>query len=750
MHRTLTTVKHNLDGDGALSQYISLLRSAGTLQQGRCLHDGIIRHGFDQNTVLQSSLVQMYGNYGALEDARSAFSNSKHSTQCSWSSLIAAYTRNHHAAHAIALFDQMRLQSIIPRKVTLISLLSALSSQEFLPHGIRIHGCIIQYGFESDIIVATAIVNMYSKCGSLEDAKKMFDSIPNRDVVLWTAMISAYAKHGRGKDALELFSQMLQDEVIPDAITFASIINACSSCPTLEVGQLREKIKSAGFDSDIGVGTALLNLYVKRGNMIEAREMFDKLPKQNLITWNSMLALYARLQCDKEALQLFNDMLREGLTPDAITFVAILQVFSSQSALANVKQMHVRIIATQLVSNVILATSLMNMYGKCRSLEDALRMLDCILNKNVIVWSAIIAVLTQHGLGQEALQSFYRMQQEGILPNDVTFASSLDACTIQRILARGKQMHACLVVSGSMSNLTMITALVNLYGKCGNLDHARNLFEEAHEQDVVLWTAMISAYAMHGQGKLAVQLFNQMQEEGVAPNKITVICILDACSSLSALAVGKHIHACIGDKEATSKVDMGTALVNMYAKCGSAAYARRVFDAVSFKDTMSWTAIISAYAHNGDDRNAVEVFEQMVEQRVMPDSVTFLSIMSACSHSGLVDLGIRFFISMKQDFGLTPIASHYDCIIDLLGRSGQLNKAEHLVNNLPVEPTGVSWTTLLGACRDWIDIDRGERLAQRMFDLEPQGAASYVALSNMYAAAGRIDYSVSEVSLAGA
>ncbi|KAI5069813.1 hypothetical protein GOP47_0016114 [Adiantum capillus-veneris] len=626
------------------------------------------------------------------------------------------------------------------QKAQFLSHLNTFSSPQYLLYGFHIHCCMLQIAPELDSVCAASLIKMYSKCGSLEDARGVFDATSNRDVVVWTAIITAYAKRGLAKNAVDLFNSMLDAKVTPDAISFANILDACRSVDTFDVVSLCGRVESTGLDTNFDVGRALLSFHAARGNKTEAKKLFHKLSKHNRITWNIMISLYSHLSSREEALQLYNDMRQQGLIPDAITFVAVLQAFCGEASLPpHVRQMHVHILAAQLASNTILMTTLMSTYGRCKSVEDALGLWQCIESKNVVVWSAFIGVLTELRLGQQALVYSSRMLVEGVLPNEVTHTSSLEACTLEKMLTKGKQLHACLQGSEAFLNASLVTTLLILYNYCGSLDEVRRLFDMAKHRDVILWTAVMSAHTFHNRGCVAAQLFDQMHEEGVLPNLVTYTNVLEACSTLLLLSFVKHVHARIRSRDVAANIGLGTALVNKYGKCGCLTNVRSVFNAMLFKDRRSWTAIISAYAHNGKEKEALEIFELMIRQGVLPDGISFQSIMSSCGHSGLLDLGIGLFFRMKDEFGLEPSASHYDCVTDLLGRAGHLNVAEQLLNDMPTIPSNFSWTTVLAACRNNFDIHRGKRIVQHMCDTGRQSAAPYVTLSNWLSAAAGSD-----------
>nr|GMD41462.1 pentatricopeptide repeat-containing protein At1g08070, chloroplastic [Ipomoea batatas] len=279
-----------------------------------------------------------------------------------------------------------------------------------------------------------------------------------------------------------------------------------------------------------------------------------------------------------------------------------------------------------------------------------------------------------------------------------------------------------------------------MYAKCGDLDSAKRLFESMGERDLISWNVMIGGYTLKGKYKEALSVFRLMQRSRVEPNDVTFLSILPACAHLGALDLGKWIHAYIDRHQDDFKnASLWTSLVNMYAKCGNLEAAEQVFNGMETKTLASYNVMISGLAMHGDAYKALDVFAEMKEKGFEPDDITFVSVLSACSHAGMVDLGRQYFNSMIQDYNFAPKLQHYGCMIDLLGRAGLLDEAMALVQSMDVEPDGAIWGSLLGACRIHGKVELGEFAAKNLFEVERDNPGGYVLLSNIYARAGRWD-----------
>ncbi|KAJ7540626.1 hypothetical protein O6H91_10G023400 [Diphasiastrum complanatum] len=379
------------------------------------------------------------------------------------------------------------------------------------------------------------------------------------------------------------------------------------------------------------------------------------------------------------------------------------------------------------------------MYAKCGCTQDARELFNNMSDRDVVSWNAMIAGYAQNGLGKEALALYEQMKQEGVQPDNVTFVLLLKACASLEVLEQGKRLHSDIIKRGFQLDVIVGNTLVDMYAKCGCTEDARELFNNMTERDVVSWNAMIAGYAQNGLGKEALALYEQMKQEGVQPDNVTCVLLLKACACLAALEQGKQIHADIIKRGFQSDVIVGSTLVDMYAKCGCTEDARELFNNMSERNVVSWTAMIAGYAQNGLGKEALALFEQMQREGTKPNEVTYICVLSACAQSRLVDEGRYVFYSMCKNHGVTPTMEHYACMVDLLGRAGCLVDAELFINKMPIQPGSVVWMSLLGAARNHGNVEIGRRAFDRVMKLEPKNAAPYVLLSNIYAAAGRKD-----------
>lgn len=533
---------------------------------------------------------------------------------------------------------------------------------------------------------------------------------------------------------------MKREGVKPDKATFLSILSACAMQTALSVGKhMQVCIADSEFESDINVANALVNMYAKCGSLEDARRVFDKMPKLDVVSWNILIAGYVQNQQGKDAFLVFEKMQNDGVAPNNVTFISVLSACSSDTDIDQGRQIHDLIVCSGFKLDAVTANTLVSMYGKCGRVKDAQMMFDKIHERDTVSWTALMTAYVQSGLDEDAFQLFEQMQWEGIMPDKVTFISILSACTSQAVLSAGIQLHARILNGGFTVDLTLGNSLVTMYGKCGRLDYAQKTFDKMTKRDVLSWNAVISAYVQNDQAKDALQVFNDMDQGGVTPDKFLCSSILSACASLAAKEKGRQIHAFVVTSGFESDIAVGNAIVNMYGKCGHLEDACMMFDKLVERDTVSWTALIAAYAQHGQGQKAVQLYNRMLQEGACPDKVTLVHVLSACSHAGLVDEACDYFLSMIQDHGIEAIEDHYHCMVDLLGRAGQLEEAEEFLLNMPFKASSVAWTTLLGACRNQADVNRGERAAQWLFELDPENAAPYIALSNVYFAAGRDD-----------
>ncbi|XP_034693070.1 pentatricopeptide repeat-containing protein At4g21065-like, partial [Vitis riparia] len=402
------------------------------------------------------------------------------------------------------------------------------------------------------------------------------------------------------------------------------------------------------------------------------------------------------------------------------------------------RQIHARLLTHAMpISSVsfglckIIGFCALSPYG---DIDYARKLFSQIQSPNIFSWNSMIRGCSQSQTpSKEPVILFRKMVRRGYPnPNTFTMAFVLKACSIVSALEEGQQVHANVLKSGFGSSPFVETALVNFYAKCEDIVLASKVFDEITDRNLVAWSTMISGYARIGLVNEALGLFRDMQKAGVVPDEVTMVSVISACAASGALDTGKWMHAYINKQLIETDLELSTALVNMYAKCGCIERAKEVFDAMPVKDTKAWSSMIVGLAINGLAEDALEEFFRMEEAKVKPNHVTFIGVLSACAHSGLVSEGWRYWSSMLE-FGIVPSMELYGCMVDLLCRASLVEDACTLVETMPISPNPVIWRTLLVGCKKSKNLDKSEIVAQRLLELEPHNAENYILLSNLYA-----------------
>ncbi|KAJ7529910.1 hypothetical protein O6H91_15G070900 [Diphasiastrum complanatum] len=552
--------------------------------------------------------------------------------------------------------------------------------------------------------------------------------------------VSKLCQEGRLKEAMHMVELMVQQNVQAPINAYVGLLKGCARRKALAEGkQVHALIVKSGLDSDIFIGSTLVYMYAKCGSVLDARKVFNTMPAHNVFSWTAIISAYAEHGQGEEAIHLFQQMQQTGIAPDKVAFAVVLRACARIAALDQGKQLHSDVIKRGFESDVILGNTLIDMYAKCGRVLDARKVFNTMPEHNVFSWTAIISAYADNRQGEEVINLFQKMQQTGIAPDKVAFVVVLKACASIAALEKGKQLHFHIIESGYESDVIVGSALVDMYAKCGCIEDACEVFNKMKERDVVSWNAMIAGYTQQGLGKEALALYKQMKQEDVQPNNVTYVVLLNACACIAALEQGKQLHSSIIQSGFELDVIVGTALVDMYAKCGSIEHAYQVFDSMNERNVVSWTAMIAGYAQQGHGKEALTLLKQMQREGMKPNEVTYVSVLSACSHSGLVDEGRHLFGIMCKDHDVTPTLDHYSCMVDLMGRAGCLVEAEDFIKIMPIQPNAVVWMTLLGAARNHGHVEIGRRAFNCVVKLEPENAAAYVLLSNIYAAAGQKD-----------
>ncbi|XP_052181631.1 pentatricopeptide repeat-containing protein At1g08070, chloroplastic-like [Diospyros lotus] len=468
-----------------------------------------------------------------------------------------------------------------------------------------------------------------------------------------------------------------------------------------------------------------------------AVSIFDKLEEPNSPAYNIMIRGFTLKQSPNEAVLLFKEMCERSARPDGFTFPCVLKACSRLQALKEGEQIHAQLWKLGFGSNGFVENSLIHLYATCGEVGVARRLFDGMSERGIITWNSMFAGYSKSGYWQEVMRLFHEMLEMDVEFDEVTLVCVLTACGRLADIELGEWIGEYVEANGLSGNPTLMTSLVDMYAKCGHVDKARNLFDQMPRKDVVAWSAMISGYNQASRCRDALELFHEMQKANAEPNEVTMVSVLCSCTVLGAVETGKWVHSYIKKKRMKLTVTLGTALVDFYAKCGSVESAIEVFRNMPLRNVLSWTVLIQCLASNGQGKRAIKFFNLMLEKNIPPNDVTFISVLRACSHTGLVDEGRRLFVSMSRDFGIEPRIEHYGCMVDILGRAGLIEEAYQFIEDMPIKPNAIIWRTLLASCRVHKNIEIGEESLKNVVRLEPAHSGDYILLSNIYASVGR-------------
>ncbi|KAK1413935.1 hypothetical protein QVD17_29672 [Tagetes erecta] len=675
------------------------------LHLGKQIHSRIVKKGESlvQNGYIETKLVVFYAKCDQLDVALKLFSRVVEQNVFSWAAVIGVYCRLGFLENALLGFCEMVENGFEGDNFVIPNVLKACGGLLMVEFGKGVHGYVVKMGFEDCVFVASSLVDMYGKCGELEDARKVFDEMPKRNVVTWNSIMASYSQNGMYEEAIRVFVDMRKEDVQPSVVTMVSFLSATANLCAVEEGKQGHSIAILNrLDEGNIVGTSLINLYSKTGLVKEAEKVFSKMSKKDIVAWNLMLSCYLQDQNMEKALSLCSDMLLERLKFDSVTMTLIATGAGDIQNLKLGKETHCYCIRNNLMFDMAVASSIIDMYAKCNKIYNTRRVFSSLQTKDLVLWNTLLAAYAEIGSSGETLKLFYQMQLEGIPPNVVTWNSVILA-----------------------------------FLKNGQVKEAMTSFSEMEsfgvEPNLITHTILITGLVQNGCVDEAITIFIEMQEKGIKPNSVSVVGILSACKNRASLQLGKAIHGYVLRHEMHMNSVLATSMVDMYAKCGNINQSRKVFDMILVKQLPLYNAMISGYAIHGCHSEAIAIFRELKNEGVTPDSITFTHVLSACRHCGLITEGLEIFVSMVTEYDVAPSIEHYGCVVSLLSKCGKF-EAFRLVKNMPFKPDSRILGSLLVSCREHNEIDIAKHLAENLSKLEPNNSGNYTALSNAYAA----------------
>lgn len=612
--------------------------SAISFKHGKTLHASLVKRGLDSFTSLGNSIIDFYVKSGALSCANDVFDWMRNRDSVSWNIIIHGHLNQCASEHGLGLFFQARTTGFRPNISTLVLAINACRELQCFDHGYVIHGYLVRSGLLAVCSVQNSLLCMYADI-EMDFAQKLFNEMHDRDVISWSVMISWHVQNHEPTVALELFQQMESEfQIEVDCQIMVTVLKACTNMRNIKIGNMFHGVViSRGLKHDLFVGNSLVDFYSKCGDVDSAFTAFSEMPRQNVVSWNSLFSGYVQNEMYSEAFLLFDSMGKAGVEADEVTLVNLLQL--------------------------------------CKYFLEPYH---CML------------------------------------------------------------IHSKIIQHGYESNELLKNSLLDAYAKCNCISYAWKQFTLMKHRDAVTWSTMIAAFTYWDMPGEAIALFREMKQVKENLNTVTMLNIIEACSLYAELKISKCAHGIAIRHDLVSEVSVGTAVLDIYSKCGAIEAARKSFEHMPQKNIVSWSAMIAAYSMHGLPHDALALHAEMESQGLKPNLVTSLSVLSGCSHGGLVEEGLSLFENLVQKYGVAIGLEHYSCLVDLLARAGKLDSAMNFIEKIPCEikPGASAWSAILSACKNFGNKEVGLDALARVLELEPSCSAGYLLASNMYASGG--------------
>ncbi|KAJ0975693.1 hypothetical protein J5N97_017658 [Dioscorea zingiberensis] len=606
----------------------------------------------------------------------------------------------------------------------------------------QIHSRFIIHGLHQNPSLSSLLIDRYAHLSRLDLSIKLFESLTSPTALSYHAILRNLCLNGEYHSALVVYRRMVAQSLFPDESVSALVIKACLHVSRL-LGCLQAHchVLKLGLDCFAVVGNALVEMYGKLCEIGDARRVFDLMPRKNLASWNAIISVVCESGYSIESCRLFKRLRFEGLEPDFVTIVNLLRLCVDLNSLLMGKSVHWLAILCNLTGELWVSTALLMMYCKLGDLETARRLFDWIQDKDCAVWNILISGYSKNGYPGLALELLGEMGKSGLRTDLFTAIASIAAVAELKSLRWAKEIHGHVIRNGVDYQVSVHNSLIEMYWKCKSPEIARRIFDSLGNKSSVSWSSMIKCYVNNGFDSESVLLFNEMKKNGVRPDAITLINVLPAFVNSSALEQVENSHGYSIKQGLNSSVSFMTSLLVSYAKCGCIEMAQKLFDEeeIDRRDVVLWNSMIGAYSKHGSWDQCFKLYNQMRDLALRPDPVTFLGLLTACVNSGKVKEGQKCFSEMVDIYGYQPDQEHYASMVDLLGRSGQLEEARKLIEKMPLKPDVRVWGPLLSACKLHSETELAEFAAEKIIAMEPHNAGNYVLLSNIYAAAGKWD-----------
>ncbi|KAF3791876.1 Pentatricopeptide repeat-containing protein [Nymphaea thermarum] len=543
---------------------------------------------------------------------------------------------------------------------------------------------------------------------------------------------------GRLDEAMQLLGSMREDRATVEEETFVSLVRLCEMKRALEHGETVHAHISASSSCvplSLRLGNCMLSMYVRLGKVLNAWLVFGKMKERDVFSWNVMVGGYAKSGFLEEALNLYHQLLWVGIRPDVYTVIAACTSLDDERI---GREIHGFVLVTGMGVETSVQNALIQRYANVGRLQVGIEVFSRMNLRDVVSWTSLISGYIRNNMHDKAVEVYDEMRLVGVMPDEITLAMVILSCASVGLLEKGIQLHEFADKNGFTSCIIVCNTLIHMYSKLKCIDRAVKVFKEMQEKNVISWTTMIMGFHINHKSFEALNFFRQMLCK-LKPNYVTVLVAISTCAKFGALKCGKEIHAYVLRNGFSFEGFLPNSLLDLYVRCSRIDTAYNLFNTMKCKDVAAWNTLIAGYARQGCGSEAISLFEEMKDKGVVPDEVTFVTLLCACSKSRMVNEGWQIFLNMTKEYSIIPNLKHYACMVDLLGRAGLLVEANEFIEKMPVKPDAAVWGALLGACRIHRCVELGEKAARYILELEPHNIGYYILICNVYAEAGRWD-----------
>ncbi|KAF7822933.1 pentatricopeptide repeat-containing protein [Senna tora] len=713
-------------------QYVLRLLNAcssiRTLRNTKCLHALTITMGPipNQSIFIHNNIMSLYLSLGQALLARKLFDRLPQKTVVSYNALIVAYGRLGDVEEAWDLFCELRGRGLRPTQPTLSGLLSCELLN--LSRGVQLHALSVKNGlFDVDAFVGTTLLGLFGRHGCLDEAILVFEDIPRKSLVSWNSMLSLLAHNGFVEDCVLMFRDLVRMGFSLSESSFVAVFSAIDSEQNLKYGtQLHGLMTKCGFDSDVNAFNSLLGMYVKCENIFLAEKLFDQVPVQNVVSCNIIIDALAKSERPKMALELFSNMSSRRLMPSQLTFLAAINSCSNLKIPVYGEFIHAKAIRSGFESDPLVGTVLVDFYAKCGELVYAHNCFNEIEDKDVNSWNALILGYSNN-CSSSSVILLQEMLQLGYHPNEFSFSAVLKTSSISD--SDLHQLHCLIIRMGYLNHDYVLSSLIMSYARNGLINEATTFVKDFNNPlpvvasniiagiynracqyddtvrflsllenpDVVSWNIAIAAYARTNMYSEVFELFKHMRYAHIHPDNHSFMSLLCVCTKLCSLALGSSLHGLIIKTNNIDNYDtfLCNVLIDMYGKCGNIDSSVKIFEEMTDRNVITWTALITALGLNGFPHEALKRFQKMELMGLKPDALALRAVLSACRYGGLVKEGMELFKKMKTNYGIQPEIDHYHYVVELLAKNGYIVEAEKIIASMPFPPNANIWRGFL-------------------------------------------------------